>query len=245
LEENIAMLELEDRLSAIEQRHQLQNMAPYNPGGSLQKPIAPKRYTNKQSSKWVQPTPVKIQGTSLKTFSFSSALVGRAQITLTTEGRPLDAELSLWQGPDNMPQKMRVYVENGALSPFSVLMETPGNPNTVAVRNMAQGEFPFNAFVLGDLDQSSPLSYAKMNEMETPRKIQGGALRTFTFDQKVASVKVLLITDGRPLSTRIELLQGPNNKKQVRLKMVLFQLRNLAYLIRVFFFACIFQPLGR
>jgi hypothetical protein len=90
------------------------------------------------------------------------------------------------------------------------VIETPRGPNTVAIRNIGQIEFPIAADV-----------YA--NDVELPSAdcaasattIQGGALRTYPFDPMVSSVQVLLRTDGRPLNARIELLQGPNNNKQV------------------------------
>ena len=155
-------------------------------------------------------TAILVQGGSLRTWSYRSPSVEQVQVVLSTEGRPLDADIELWHGPDNTPCKMRVYVENGKIRPFSAVVETPRGPNTVAIRNIGQLEFPIAADVLADgVDSPSEDCLA------SGATIQGGALRTFPFDPSVDSVQVLLKTDGRPLNARIELLQGPNNNKQV------------------------------
>jgi len=155
-------------------------------------------------------TTILVQGGSLRTWSYRSPSVEQVQVVLSTEGRPLDADIELWHGPDNTPCKMRVYVENGQLRPFSAVVETPRGPNTVAIRNIGQIEFPIAANVLADnVDMPSP------DCASSSMTVQGGALRTYPFDPSVDSVQVLLRTDGRPLNARIELLQGPNNNKQV------------------------------
>jgi len=153
---------------------------------------------------------ILVQGGSLRTWSYRSPAVEQVQVVLGTEGRPLDADIELWHGPDNTPVKMRVYCENGQLRPFSAVIETPRGPNTVAIRNIGQIEFPIAANVVAD---SVDAPSADAQSFATT--VQGGALRTYPFDPTVDSVEVLIKTDGRPLNARIELLQGPNNNKQV------------------------------
>lgn len=151
---------------------------------------------------------ILVQGGSLETWSFPNPNLERVQIVLSTEGRPLDADVELWQGPDNTPHKIRVYVEDGALRPFNTILETPRGPNTVAIRNTANLEFPLAAIV--QASAAGPLQIS-----QAAKTVQGGALRTYPFEPMVDSVQVLLQTDGRPLTARVELLQGPNNNKQV------------------------------
>tara|TARA_E500000178_G_scaffold356475_1_gene434670 strand:- start:6451 stop:7203 length:753 start_codon:yes stop_codon:yes gene_type:complete len=153
---------------------------------------------------------IPVQGGSLRTWSYRSPEVNKVQVILGSQGRPLDADIELWHGPDNTPCKLRVYSENGCIRPFSTVLETPRGPNTVSIKNIGQIELPLEATVYAtNIDEPS---HECINNCKT---IQGGALRTYPFDPRVESIQVLLRTDGRPLNSRIELLQGPNNNKQV------------------------------
>merc|ERR1712232_1067746 len=101
----------------------------------------------------------------------------------------------------------------GALRTFNAVIGTPRGPNTVAIRNIGQLEFPLDAVVRPDRDDGLAAGIASVaTRSET---IQGGALRTYPFNPTVDSVAIILKTDGRPLNARIELLQGPNNNKQI------------------------------
>lgn len=147
----------------------------------------------------------------MRTWSYLSNAVERVKVEMNTEGRPLNADLELWQGPDNAPCRIRVYVEDGTARPFYTVIETPRGPNTVAIRNISEIEFPISACV-SSRDVEDPRHVA---EYATGKIIQGGALRTYPFQPMVNSILIMLNTDGRPLNARIELLQGPDNNKQV------------------------------
>lgn len=160
-----------------------------------------------------QATEVKVQGGSLKTWALKSAAIQRVQVVLKTDGRPMDADLDLWHGPNNTPYRLRVYIEDGSTRPFNAIIETPRGPNTVAIRNTGQIEFPLDAYVLPNPGDNAEDAFASASD--APKTIQGGALKTYPFESHVESVQLLLQTDGRPLNARLELLQGPNNIKQI------------------------------
>lgn len=161
---------------------------------------------------WETAPSVIVQGGSLRTWSTPTA--ERLQVSMRTEGRPLNANIELWQGPDNTPQKLNIYIEDGDLRPLNAVIETPRGPNSVAIYNTGQLEFPFEACVEADMPDAVGLALSAL-EPGSLRTVQGGALKSYPFAPPVESVQVILRTDGRPLNARIELLQGPNNQKQV------------------------------
>eukprot|EP00566_Odontella_aurita_P018843 CAMPEP_0113557402 /NCGR_PEP_ID=MMETSP0015_2-20120614/17775_1 /TAXON_ID=2838 /ORGANISM="Odontella" /LENGTH=314 /DNA_ID=CAMNT_0000458831 /DNA_START=44 /DNA_END=988 /DNA_ORIENTATION=- /assembly_acc=CAM_ASM_000160 len=187
---------------------------PQSPTGASA--LAKSEDPKKPKADWSPANTVRVQGGSLRTWSFATVDVQAVQVRMKTGGRPLNANVDLWQGPDNTPQKMGVYIEDGNLRPFNVIMATPWGQNTVACRNTAQMEFPFDACVEADMNDGALLgAMTELAENSASVICQGGAVKTYSFSPSVSSVQVLIGTDGRPLNARIELLQGPNNNKQV------------------------------
>ena len=160
---------------------------------------------------------IKVQGGTLRTCSFDDK-VERVDVLLKTNGRPLDAQVELWQGHHNRPQTMNIHLEDGSERCCRVTVETPRCANSIAVRNTGQSEYPLTAGV--EPDNGGPTSNGNpakvLTTISTSKIIQGGgAVYIAPFPPDVQSIQVMLKNDGRPMSARIELLQGPNNIKQV------------------------------
>jgi len=188
-------------------------------GGLREKEREPTKVPKRKpmSTLWQSASSITVQGGSLRTWTFPDPAVERVQVFMKTDGRPLNADIDLWHGPNNTPQKMRVYLENGSVSPFSAVVETPRGSNVIAIRNTGHLEFPMTAGVEPEVRGSAGLGppVQRLSDVNLLRTVQGGSVQTFPFASNVSSVLVYLRTDGRPLNARIELMQGPTQDKQV------------------------------
>ena len=77
--------------------------------------------------------------------SFNNLAKDRVQVALTSEGRPVNAEIQLWLGPDWTPFSLKAYSEDGKLRPIQTLVGTRNTAAMIEVRNVGEYEFPFSA----------------------------------------------------------------------------------------------------
>lgn len=167
---------------------------------------------------WQQSPSVRVQGDTLKTWDIGEESTQRVQLSIKSEGRPVDADIHLWHTPAYIPTKFRIYTEDGAERPIDVVIETPKSPKTVAVYNKASVDFPFDCTVantgLGKAyDFVKDIPGDRMGE-----RIQGGRITSWTFGKEVEAVQVFLKPEGtsgdRNMKATIELTRGPNQVKQ-------------------------------
>jgi len=155
----------------------------------------------------------RVEGKTRKTWKFNDLTKDRVQVALTSEGRPVNADIQLWLGPDWTPMSMKAYSEDGKLRPVQTLIGTRNKAAMIEVRNVGEYEFPFKA----------ASNYAEGEMMTLPQEIpattagervDGGALRSYPLDPTSDQLEVVLNTEGKQLHARIELLNAPNNPKQ-------------------------------
>lgn len=155
----------------------------------------------------------RVEGKTRKTWKFNDLSKDRVQIAVSSEGRPVHADIQLWLGPDWTPCMMKAYSEDGKLRPIQTLVGTRNKPAMIEVRNNGEYEFPLTAasnYAKGDM-LTLPQQIPASTEGE---RVDGQALTSFTIDPSAEQVEVVLKTDGRQLNARIELLNAPNNPKQ-------------------------------
>jgi hypothetical protein len=164
---------------------------------------------------WSKVDTMRIQGDTLRTCSLDEG-IERVEVLMKSGNRPVHANVELWQGHCNDPQRIKCYLEDGSERSFRAIFECPGSSNSVSIRNIATEEYPLTAGLEADYGgaESAGRPSDILETLSSPRIVQGGAVFTLPFDPAVQSIQVLLNSDGRPMNARIELLQGPNNVKQ-------------------------------
>lgn len=152
----------------------------------------------------------------------------RAEYMLQTFGRPLEAQVELWVGPIRTIHTLDVKNEDGVEFPVrGVLKFEPGTGHTLRITSTAAQEFPLLAAVSVPTPDRSKLftkAFDTVWDSSIKTFVQGGdvygnpgAVRTFNIPPDVQSVQVLFWsrdTGKKSLKAKIEVLHGPNNKKQ-------------------------------
>ena len=155
----------------------------------------------------------RVEGKTRKTWKFNDLAKDLVQVAMTSEGRPINADVALWLGPDWTPFTLKAYSEDGKLRPIQTLVGTRNKAAMIEVMNVGEYEFPFQA----------ASNYAKGEMVTVPKdipaattgeRVDGGALRSYPVDSTTEQLEVVLNTDGKQLNARVELLNAPNNPKQ-------------------------------
>lgn len=179
----------------------------------------------------------RIQGGSRHTYAndpYGDPYGGPGRRTFVeTDGRPLNVEMEVWDGPNNSPTKVKMYSEDGRSRPMNILTDGGG---MTSVRNVGSMEFPMRASVSGNSGgMGGPMGMMGGMGMMGPQgnmgghgapmgmpspgqgeNVQGKSLKTFTLPTYARAAQVTITSDcGLPVEAKVELWGTGTNVKQV------------------------------
>mmetsp|Transcript_4581 Transcript_4581/g.12167 ORF Transcript_4581/g.12167 Transcript_4581/m.12167 type:complete len:297 (-) Transcript_4581:468-1358(-) len=155
----------------------------------------------------------RVEGKTRKTWKFADPSLDRVQVALTSAGRPANADIQLWLGPDWTPFTCKMYSEDAKARPIQTLIGTRNKAAMVEVRNNGEEVFPLEAASNYANEAMAQIPHELPATIEGER-VDGGAIRSYIIDPSTEQVEVVLDTDGKQLNARLEVLNAPNNPKQ-------------------------------
>jgi hypothetical protein len=153
----------------------------------------------------------------------------RVQMTFKTNGRPLKARAEIWLGPTRRVHYCEMDLHDGMVTPYSATLKfKSGVEPVLRIATTSSHEFPMEAGVaVPSDDRNTELNdlFNRVWDNAEHTAVQGGqvvgghgAVRVFPIPADVDSVQVLFWSKDvgkKSFKSLIEILQGPNNKKQV------------------------------
>ena len=155
----------------------------------------------------------------------------RVQMEIRTNGRPMRCKIQLWLGPLRNVHIMDIDTQDGQLSPYRAGLKFPadGQGRVLSIQTSESLEMPVDvAVTVPSVERSAEIAAAFDQVWSTSDKIkvqgavvgsgEAGSVRTFPIDSDVDAVQFMCWsrdTGKKGLKAKIELLQGPNNKRQV------------------------------
>lgn len=178
----------------------------------------------------VEPTWETVQGgKTVKTYKMPQ-WANRGQYFMKTNGRPLDAMAQLWIGPLRNVHTMQVNNQNGALTPFKATMSFKKLAPTLKISTSEHLELPVVVGILVPKPENAEKLLANTEKLwnaagpEAKQLIQGGstmggggAIRSWDIPDNVGEVQMMVWSRDvgkKSFRTKIEVLQGPNNRIQ-------------------------------
>jgi len=151
----------------------------------------------------------------------------RVQLLFKTNGRPLKCKVGLWLGPLRQTHNFEIDIEDGQKTPLRYTLKFKPVGQVLRIETSDMHELPVLAGVL--IPNKERQNELKKNteavwKLADKTLIQGGsveggggAIRTWEIPENVDSIQFLSWakdTGMKSFKMKLELLQGPNNKKQ-------------------------------
>lgn len=155
---------------------------------------------------------VHIQGQTRHTWNMADASKEIVQVALHSNGRPVQADLQVWIGPNWTPVTINAHSEDGSEYPIQTLIGTRNKAANLEVMNTGPYTMPIKAAVSYAID---PLASArdKLADEVEGQYMEGGSIHNLAFAPNINQLQILLKTEGKQLNARVELLNGPSNVK--------------------------------